>query len=744
MTDTPPSKKVANRSLPNRRPPAFGGQAITDNPDEPPTMSRSKVQIASSYAPGVLFTWEGGKGICRSVPIDRELATLSPTTQSLIFESMREFLKNWQSRVRASIPSTPDEFALDRAFYDARSGRVQIEPTRFKFTSPNVIGYVPYPLIYRCGTCGSVREYESVGNQARRPLPRTCHGHRARWTQVDVVYVHWSGNIEPLSPFNYNFDATSGEVRNIKLCTCGSQQFSLRNEGPIFSEWRYICEGCKEPRVLKMADPEVLQKLQSDHNAGGRQFLWIEVNMLPVSYRANSAYYPQKSGFIEIKDHAVIDLMTPEKRNDLLRSLAAIHKIPFAEPSPEAIESVLRSLNREGEWEDYETFLTMADRREAANQHDRARQYRLEAAQLKEGWFAEGLIQRGTISSPPLMQAVVLREGWAKKYDPIRLTIQHDAFEREHIAEAKHRHAAVDVLQPDVTLSDIANDPMALMAYQTEVSRLFSHIGIAKMILIRGLPVCEFSFGYSRVSSTPVYQREYRGQAVPMPVRLKAFDILPDSGSKHPVYVTQQNNEALYIKLDEDRVRRWLTVNAVIDLPAVGASIGRGYLETYTDFGPFLDDYKDRERGGTFPRNLAPFVYMLLHSLAHQMVHSLADVSGLDRDGIGEHIFPADLAFVLYRKGMTPDLGNVSAMWRNHATEFLRRIIEPRALRCGSGSLCDSRGGACPACIMVSEISCISSNLLLSRASLRGGAKPEWEPITAPDLIGFFDVRVSS
>lgn len=47
------------------------------------------------------------------------------------------------------------------------------------------------------------------------------------------------------------------------------------------------------------------------------------------------------------------------------------------------------------------------------------------------------------------------------------------------------------------------------------------------------------------------------------------------------------------------------------------------------------------------------------------MMHSLADTSGVDRDGIGEHIFPADLSFVIYRKGMTPDLGNISAMWRN-------------------------------------------------------------------------------
>jgi hypothetical protein len=655
---------------------------------------------------------------------------------------MRESLSNWMSRVRSVCPDAPEQFALDRLFFDPRTGKVQVDPVRFKFTSPNVIGYVPYPLVYRCGTCGSVREYASVAEQARSPLPKTCHGHTARWTQIDVVYVHWSGNIEPLSPFNYNFDGNTGEVRQIRTCSCGSQQFRLKNDAPVFSEWRYICEGCGDPRVLKMADREVLQKLQSDQNRGGRRFECIEVNMLPVSYRANSAYYPQRNGFIEFRDESVIDLMTAERRNDLLRTLARVHNIPFAEPSSDEIKEALRKLGRTSEWDDYETFQAMAERAEANNRPDRAKQYRRDANELRESWFSEGVTSRGAISSPALMQAVIDRETWARRYDPIRLTIQHDAFEREHIVDARRRHVAIDVLNPDVTLSKVANDPAQLDQYKAEVARLLGHIGIGRMVLIRGLPICEFSFGYSRVSSTPIYHREFQQRRVAMPVRLKAFDALPETGGKHPIYVTQQNNEALYCKLDESRVRRWLAGNAIIDLPAPQIGLGRAYLECYRDFGPFLDEFKDRERAGPFPRTLATFVYLLLHSLAHQMIHSLADVSGLDRDSISEHIFPADLAFVVYRKGMTPDLGNISAMWRNHWAEFLRRVIDPRTLRCGSGSLCDARGGACPACIMVSEVSYIASNLLLSRAALRGGGKPGWEPMGAPDLIGYFDPAI--
>jgi hypothetical protein len=270
---------------------------------------------------------------------------------------------------------------------------------------------------------------------------------------------------------------------------------------------------------------------------------------------------------------------------------------------------------------------------------------------------------------------------------------------------------------------------------------LLNGIGIEELVLIRGLPICEFSFGFTRVSSTPVYNREFNGRSVPMPVRLTTFPELPNR--QHPIYVTQQRNEALYFRLDEERVRRWLAANNIEDVPQPDEqSVGAAYLERYEDFTAYLDDYKEREGRGARQRHLCPYTYLLLHSLAHQVMHALADVSGLDRDGLGEHIFPADLAFVIYRKGMTPDLGNVSAMWRNHSADFLRRLLDPRLLRCGSGTLCDTRGGACPACIMVSEVSCIAGNQLLSRASLRGGPGPNWEPQGNAPLVGFFDPRL--
>lgn len=706
----------------------------------PPKMVRSRSQIATAYAPGVLMTWEGGKGICKAVPIVKEFANPLPAnvTQT-IFEGIKEFAQSWRDRARDGCPNAPDEFILDDPFYDHRTGDVTIDPTRFAMNQPTVVGYVPYPLLYQCGVCKTLREFKSVAEQAKRGLPEKCKDHDARWSQVDVVYAHWYGTIEPLSAFNYVFDDNKQDVKPIQNCTCGWTTFKLKNQPPVFSEWRFQCEECETTRELKKAEPHVLLKLKLDQQKGGRKFEYVEVDMLPVSYRASSAFYPQRASFIELREATVVELMSRGRQEDLLRRLAEIHSIPYREPSDVEIENAVATASRSDEWDDYVATRNLYRRRQEKGQD--AVGLKSDMDGLREKWFTDGLITRGELSSVAIANKVGLRENWARKFDPIRLTVEHAAFVEEHIKAGMRgpRYTAVDVTNPDLPLFENAGVAAELARYRNDVRGVLDKTGVDQMVLIRGLPICEYSFGFSRVSPTPVYQREHNNRVVPMPVRLVAFDEMKNH--QRPIYVTQQKNEALYVKLDKHRIRRWLKRNGVVDMPPDDVGLPQAYLERYEDFGQFLDDYKDKERQG-MPRTLAPFVYMLLHSFSHQLIHSLADASGIDRDGIGEYVFPADMAFTIFRKGMTPDLGNISAMWRNHAMDFLRRSIDPRMLRCGSGSLCDSRGGACPACIMVSEVSCGSSNLLLSRSVLKGGPAPEWEVANSPDIVGYFDTEL--
>jgi hypothetical protein len=117
---------------------------------------------------------------------------------------------------------------------------------------------------------------------------------------------------------------------------------------------------------------------------------------------------------------------------------------------------------------------------------------------------------------------------------------------------------------------------------------------------------------------------------------------------------------------------------------------------------------------------------------------AIAEHSGLDLGSLGEYLFPADLAFVVYRNGTTMDLGNLSSLWRNENNRFLAYLLQAKTHVCNSGSLCDFGGGACPDCVMVPETSCIAANQLLSRAVMRGGTAPREDATNRDRHIGGF------
>src|SRR6185312_6557239 len=112
---------------------------------------------------------------------------------------------------------------------------------------------------------------------------------------------------------------------------------------------------------------------------------------------------------------------------------------------------------------------------------------------------------------------------WARRFDPIRLTLEHATFYSEHVEAKLKDRRAYDVLAPDRSLSDVVGDPVREEGYKREIGGLLRHLGVAEMVLIRNLPICEYTFGFSRVSPGPVYDREHNGRSVPMPVRLMAF-----------------------------------------------------------------------------------------------------------------------------------------------------------------------------------------------------------------------------
>jgi hypothetical protein len=707
-------------------------------------MTRSQPQLATAYAPGAMFTWEGGKGACMSVPIDGAAIDFSArqTRRDQIIESLQELCQNWLARGMAINRDAPvyETQLLDGCFHNPmRQGQasVDIALDRFEFLRPERMGYLPGPLVYRCDTCELVREYVSPAHQIAEPLPARCAGdavcpaHDSRWRQLDVVYAHWSGGIEGLSPFRYIMDR-GGTIQKIPRCQCGSENFRLAKQGNQFSRWRFICTGCGAQKEVYQTDPFTLGLLKPRIDRG-EPHQWSEINMIPVSYRASPVFYVQTSRFIVFDtDPEVITLMGPTREDELVARVGALHGFAGSDPSDDRIREQLERNGQAALFASYQMMRTNETAARAAGDAANVEVWAQAARLILKGWYDTGLVFREVAASLALQARVRERGGYARRYDPIRSTVEHDALRRRKVNPAGE---AFDLKTAHPDLCPEYESPELRGAYAQRVTDDLARAGIEEARLIRNLDMVEFSFGFTRVSSTPeTVQKDRR-----MPVRLMGFPPLPSN--KRPIYVIEQQNEAIYIQLNAAMVAAFLQRNGVLaQLPPPPRTIGGALIESYQDFGLFLKEFTVRDPASRVRgRDIASMTYLLLHSMAHHVMHGIARFSGLDLGSLSEVIFPADLAFVVHRRGMTEDLGNISSMWRDQNSAFLRYLVARRELRCGSGTLCDHRGGACPACIMIPETSCVAGNQLLSRAALVGGRAPNWDT-DQTRLRGYFEV----
>jgi hypothetical protein len=424
--------------------------------------------------------------------------------------------------------------------------------------------------------------------------------------------------------------------------------------------------------------------------------------------------------------------MGPTRQDELVARVGALHGFAGADPSDERIREQLERNGQGSLFTSYQMFRAQEAAARAAGDNKNIEAWAQAARLTLQGWYDIGLVFREVAASPTLQARVRERGSYARRYDPIRSTIEHDALRRRKVNVAGE---AFDLRVAHADLCPEYENPELRAAYARRVTEDLARAGIEEARLIRNLEMLEFSFGFTRVSSTPETTQKDRR----MPVRLMGFPPLPSN--KRPIYVIEQQNEAIYIQLNEAVVAEFLQRNGVLpQLPTPPRTIGGALIESYQDFGLFLRDFSVRDPASRVRgRDIASMTYLLLHSMAHHVMHGIARFSGLDLGSLSEVIFPGDLAFVVHRRGMTEDLGNISSMWRDQNAAFLRYLVSRRELRCGSGTLCDHRGGACPACIMIPETSCIAGNQLLSRAALVGGRAAHWDT-NQLRLLGYFEI----
>src|ERR1700722_5119909 len=113
-------------------------------------MTRSQPQLATAYAPGAIFTWEGGKGACLSVPIDGATIDFSTrqTRRDQIIESLQEFCQNWLARGMAVNRDAPvyEQQLLDGCFHNpCARGRLRLISRSIVLSFYGQSAWVTYP-----------------------------------------------------------------------------------------------------------------------------------------------------------------------------------------------------------------------------------------------------------------------------------------------------------------------------------------------------------------------------------------------------------------------------------------------------------------------------------------------------------------------------------------------------------------------------------------------------------------------
>ena len=727
------------------------------------TMNRSRNQLATAYAPESFFTFEGGMGACIARSSAGEPIQLSEPTMDLVFERMNELGRAW---FESALSARDGDLAKPRLLPAQCVDQVMLDPTRTEFQlpgqdrfflcRPSHMEYTPAPLTFVCRSCGMFLDYETLTDLDKNLVnltPDHCPNPKEKgqcdWEQLDVIFVHWSGHWEAAFPGQWHWnDRDAKVVKRRDSCVCGSYQFKLNRRSAGIGDWFFECAACDKPLSPKW--------LQNDRDtlriigpAMGTNRL-TEVRMQATPYRASSAYYVKSDLFIDFKDGSqqLLTRLRPGREAELKDFVAKQYGFAAQSITDEdvqrACEGKPECLN---DLADYmavvEQIRAIEPQLDTFQESTRAAMKGLlDVAYNNRQRILDDLRQRQILLPKVELPTSVVsnirdrQSKFASKFDPFRLAIEHATLKSTRLDVETRKYGKKPYVSFTRLDEDLApEDKDQTSKVQAATHTLLDKLNLEDMGLIREFDLCRFSFGYSRMESTPIL-RDKRG--MDMPVRLNLFPpVRQNESMRYPVYVVQQGNEAIYVRLKEELVLEWLRGLKCPDMFTLNfdEKIGAGLLGVSQSMSPFLDN---------LPETTTPPVYFylftLLHSYSHLLMKHVSEYSGLDLGSLGEYIFPADLAFVVYRNGTTMDLGNLSALWRNAGTAMLTAMLGAKATQCGTGSLCTERGGACPDCIMTPETSCIAGNKLLSRSVLRSvGGKPRLDKRPA-SIRGYLDM----
>lgn len=573
------------------------------------------------------------------------------------------------------------QIVLNRISSDARAWHPDFRPllrddvlaqtNRFVLIEPTEVRAELFPKVFWCEdqTCHRVFDYTRSNRLPSQPCP-ACH--RGRLLQIRWVLVHRCGALRPLSSPQCRNCHSSNDMA---LDTRGSERISnfrwtCRRCGRTAGMFAGRCRECQWPGDAKT------------------QNLDIEV------HRAGRTFYT----------HSTVLLNVPDRELDAFLNISQWPAIAAARyfGLSQAIDRPLREFGSSGA--------------EASLEPDTG----------LSGVDLDDLMSRqasGELTPEDLITEMrVLRESrQSLRASSSPAAIGSELIQRSGVSMPVWERAGHEILEALVPLETGRPRDLASLTNDEGFNDGIGaahNLGVGAVTLVTDFPIITATYGFSRA--------EYAANQC----RLNPFPPDREYGGRIPIYLDEVQADALMIRLDADRVLRWLDRNGLAaTLPSgTDSSLSaRAYSVSLFDGVPLRETL-------TAERARQRMVFGLLHTLSHLAVRQAALLCGLERTSLSEYLLPRVLSFAIYcnhRFGAT--IGALTALFEQSLANWLYAVADAR--QCVYDPVCQDREGSCHACTHLAETSCRYFNLNLGRSFLFSGADTQ-----LPDLeVGYLD-----
>ncbi|WP_018259190.1 hypothetical protein [Halomicrobium katesii] len=265
-----------------------------------------------------------------------------------------------------------------------------------------------------------------------------------------------------------------------------------------------------------------------------------------------------------------------------------------------------------------------------------------------------------------------------------------------------------------IQLHEIMEQESAREDASTREKQLMDQMGILDIGVTSEFPLLKGVYGYHRTFNEQEDDKPTPAVRTFPPIKVE------DGDWRTPIYTTRSKTEAAIVQLDPRAVGHWLSEAGYniadtqdMDLPEARATL----YAAMEPVEPYSTDVETNEKYNEVTRA----VHRLLHTMSHLLMQRASVHSGIEETSFAEYLFTDALATAIYSNNtQNYTAGGLFTLTDRNLDDWLLSTLN-QGERCMYDSTCaEIRGGACHACLHISEIGCQHFNKNLSRIDLYG------------------------